>query len=135
MIQVTVEGDPVPWSRARLRYRSFYNKPSHVAYQELIRLRTREAMIGDMPILTGPVSLGLTFWLKIPKSWPKLKRLDALAGRVRPTGRPDLDNLCKIVADALSRGEAYHDDSQVAKLSAEKRYSLEPRLEINVMQL
>lgn len=91
-------------------------------------------MIGKAPIASGPVWLEMIFWLKIPKSWPKLKRLDAIAGRVRPTGKPDVDNLCKIVADALNR-EVWTDDAQVVKLVAEKRYSLDPHLEINVMRL
>ena len=35
--------------------------------------------------------------------------------------RRDIDNLQKALLDALAHGGAYHDDSQIARLTVEKR--------------
>ena len=38
--------------------------------------------------------------------------------------RRDIDNTIKALADALEHGGAYHDDSQIVKLTIEKRWPL-----------
>lgn len=57
--------------------------------------------------------------------------LDMVNGNIRPTKKPDCDNIAKIILDALN-GIAYHDDSQVIELSVSKFYSEEPRVEIEL---
>lgn len=50
----------------------------------------------------------------------------------RPTGRPDLDNCCKLVTDALT-GVAWVDDDQVVEVTASKDYTEDqPRTEIRI---
>lgn len=44
-----------------------------------------------------------------------------LAGQIRPTVKPDCDNVSKIILDALN-GVAFKDDSQVVGLWVEKWY-------------
>ena len=48
---------------------------------------------------------------------------------VRPTKKPDCDNIAKICLDALN-GLAYVDDSQITSLSVSKLYSKEPKVVI-----
>lgn len=67
----------------------------------------------------GPVEMTINAFFPIPKSWPKAKRK---ASRFHTT-RPDLDNIVKLVKDALN-GHAYHDDSAVVKLTASKNYTV-----------
>lgn len=43
-------------------------------------------------------------------------------GSVRPTKKPDVDNIVKIVLDALN-GLAWHDDAQVTFLAVSKEYT------------
>jgi len=50
-----------------------------------------------------------------------------LRGELRPTKKPDTDNIAKICLDALN-GIAYHDDSQIVSLQVEKFYSEKPRV-------
>ncbi len=50
-----------------------------------------------------------------------------LKGDIRPTKKPDCDNIAKIILDALN-GLAYHDDSQVVSLQVDKFYSETPRV-------
>ena len=52
-------------------------------------------------------------------------------GLLRPTTKPDIDNVIKAVLDGLN-GVAYADDSQVVALSASKCYSDDPRVVVIV---
>jgi Holliday junction resolvase RusA-like endonuclease len=46
---------------------------------------------------------------------------------MKPTTKPDTDNIAKICLDALN-GIAYHDDAQIVELQVSKLYSDEPRV-------
>lgn len=50
------------------------------------------------------------------------------------TGRPDVDNLFKFIADALN-GVYYRDDSVIAKVEIVKIYSDRPRVEVEIHSL
>jgi Holliday junction resolvase RusA-like endonuclease len=71
------------------------------------------------------------FYKGVPKSWSEKKRQQALAGLIKPIGRPDCSNYLKGVEDALN-GIAYLDDSQIVLVHVTKQYSLEPRAEIRI---
>ena len=47
--------------------------------------------------------------------------------------KPDADNLGKSPLDAIS-GYAYADDNQISDLRIRKRYSLNPRVEIEIRE-
>lgn len=57
-----------------------------------------------------------------------------LRGFIRPTKKPDTDNIAKICLDSLN-GIAYYDDSQIVELVVEKWYEKEPRVEIAIWEL
>ena len=59
-------------------------------------------------------------YLPIPKSFPERKRMQALAGAIRPP-KPDLDNILKTVLDGCNR-IVYEDDKQVYSIWARKVY-------------
>ena len=71
---------------------------------------------------------------------PRLRPQDGLMGlevqfHLAGLGRADIDNLLKLVADALN-GIAWHDDRQVTRLSAELcLFAEQPRTEVAVWQL
>ena len=66
---------------------------------------------------SGPIWLGLRFVMPLPASSP---RRDLGAPHVV---KPDLDNLVKLVMDAMTKdGKWWGDDSQVYCVHAEKRY-------------
>lgn len=76
-------------------------------------------------VLDGPVSLTMDIAIAPPASWPKKRRAAALAGATFPTGKPDLDNSIKLVADALN-GILWHDDKQIVRVTARKFYAAQP---------
>ena len=63
----------------------------------------------------------------IPKSTPKCRRSAMLSGAIRPTKKPDWDNIGKLVCDALN-GVAYDDDKCVCEAVVRKFYGCEPRI-------
>lgn len=83
------------------------------------------------PVLEGPLMLSMCITVAIPPSWSKRKQADALAGRVRPTGKPDLDNTAKMVCDALNK-LVWQDDSQIVAMQMSKLYGTEPGALIEV---
>lgn len=77
------------------------------------------------PVLDGALSLTVRVIVAIPKSWPKYKRADAIAGRLRPTVKPDASNIAKLVEDALNQ-IVWDDDVQIVDLHVSKFYGTEP---------
>lgn len=69
-----------------------------------------------------PVRVNITAYKKIPKSYTKKRVREILEGIEKPTSKPDVDNICKIILDALN-GVAYKDDTQVIRLSISKKYT------------
>ena len=68
----------------------------------------------------------VTFYIAIPKSWSKKKKLEK-------NGKPcdnncDIDNYIKAILDSLE-GVYYENDKQVAMIKAMKYYSATPRIE------
>ena len=78
-----------------------------------------------------PVMLRIIARFLPPKSVSKKRQLDMLEGRELPLKKPDIDNIVKVVADALN-GAAYHDDTQIAMVIAAKTYSAMEGLDITV---
>lgn len=84
------------------------------SYEQLIWFHYRQAGGG---ILNGNLSMRIVAVRKIPGSLSGKKQSD-LRGRYCRS-KPDLDNIIKVLCDALN-GVAYQDDSQVVKVVAEK---------------
>jgi len=108
-INFSVPGQPTPLARARhgkgrtYEAKGMASSKSDVANAYLDALRS---YVADGPPIgphEGPVTISILSVFLAPKDcWP---------GR-ECTKRPDLDNLCKLVCDALN-GVAYRDDSQI----------------------
>ncbi len=70
----------------------------------------------------------------VPKSDSKKKRELKLSGKIRPTVKPDNDNIAKSVLDALN-GLAYVDDKQIVELAVDKKYGEEPFVHVKLIEL
>lgn len=91
------------------------------------RTKVAQAALGcGIPVIDGPVHVGIQFYIKRPKSAPKHKR-------PLPHKRPDLDKFVRAVLDALT-GVCYGDDGAVVQIVAAKHYADDgnPRTEITV---
>lgn len=67
----------------------------------------------------------------VPSSWPKTKKAQALAGTIRPTTKPDQDNVLKAIFDGLN-GVAWRDDVQVVDITSRKRYAPLPGVYVEI---
>lgn len=81
-----------------------------------------------------PLAMTIKAYYEIPKSFSKTKRQQALNSNIRPLVKPDIDNIIKVVADALNE-VAYADDKQIVKIICAKYYSEEPRIEVDIKEI
>ena len=54
-----------------------------------------------------------------------------LNNTISPTKKPDIDNIAKIILDALNK-LAFKDDNQITKLEIEKKYGTEEKISVKV---
>lgn len=81
-----------------------------------------------------PLKLTVDAYCRIPKYYTKINRQMAIDGAKRPIKKPDLDNIIKIVLDALNK-VAYEDDCQVVEIKSKKYFSEVERLEIKLEEI
>jgi Holliday junction resolvase RusA-like endonuclease len=86
------------------------------------------------PLLAGAVGVLVEAVMPVPRSWAKRKQAAALAGTIRPTGKPDWDNIGKLYCDA-AKGLLWHDDAQVVLATVSKRYGAAPHVLLRVQSL
>lgn len=128
-VSFTVPGTPVAKGRPRFtRQGRAYTPAKTVAYEAKVRSAYMGVTSGAF---VGPLRLSVVAYFQFTASWPKSRK-----GSERyHTAKPDLDNIVKIVGDALN-GYAFNDDSQIAFVSASKRVGPgEPRLSIILEEL
>ena len=99
--------------RPRFAHGHAYKDISDTLYEAEIRRQYIEQCGDAMRYFEGEVHIELQFSRPLPKKAPQ--RDDGKPD----TSKPDIDNLCKSVLDALS-GVAWRDDAQVTVLNAEK---------------
>lgn len=86
--------------------------------------------------LAGPLLLGVKAYLPIPQSRPVKWRQAALNGVIRPTTKPDMDNIIKHIKDCLSVMQFWEDDRLVVGYlpGTGKYYSVQPRWEVEILE-
>lgn len=116
-----IPGKPVGKQRPRVtRTGHVYTPEQTASYESLVKVCFR-SKYKDAEPFEGPVQVVIRAYFPVPPSWSKKKRQDALNGDIRPTVKPDLDNVAKSICDALN-GLAYSDDSQICDLMVFKYY-------------
>jgi Holliday junction resolvase RusA-like endonuclease len=133
-ITVTIAGTAVAKGRPRITRKGFVYTPAATRkYGAYGRLAAQEAMVDRAPI-AAPVKAEISVDLPVPQSWSAKRQAAALAGYIRPTTRPDVDNFVKSAMDAIC-GIVVADDCLVVELDAEKRYARVPQLRIVITPL
>jgi len=126
-----MKGKPVAKERPRFAAGRVYTPARTLHFEEDVANEFLDAAKFNNGLYEGPVSVAITVYHKVPASWPKWKRREALMGKLHVTSRPDLDNVLKSVMDGLS-GVAYKSDKQVDYISASREYSIEWGLTVTV---
>lgn len=134
MIKLIIPGNPMGKQRPRvLKTGITYTPQQTVNYETLIKELYAMEYKYQTP-LEGPLAMKIKAYFQIPKSVSKVKATSMERGDIRPTKKPDSDNIIKIVADALN-GLAYRDDSQIVSCSLEKYYSSVPRVQVEIEEI
>ena len=81
--------------------------------------------------IEGRVSVSITAYFPIPKNTSKANTELMLKNEISPTKKPDIDNIVKIVLDALNK-IAFKDDNQITKLNVEKKYTEEEKIVVKI---
>lgn len=141
MIKFTVPGEPYGQPRPRFSAANgkvhTYNTDESRNYKTHVRLIAQTAMQEQgWKFAENDEGIGVNIYayMGIPRSKSRKFRVSAHKGIVRPTKKPDIDNIFKAVTDALN-GVLYKDDKQIIHSRVEKYYSDEPRVEVEVFIL
>lgn len=96
-----------------------YTPEGTASYENLIKIQFRITCGKWYSEL--PLKMKITAIHGIVKSESKKNKAKMLNGEIKPTKKPDADNIVKIICDALN-GIAYKDDTQVVDLEIKKVY-------------
>ena len=129
MLKLVIPGEPVAKGRPRVTKWGTYTPEKTKNYETLVK----ELFFIEhgQTLLEGQLKIDIKAYFSIPKSASKKKKQLMLEGELRPTKKPDADNILKIIGDALN-DLAYKDDKQIVSANIEKFYSDEPRVQIEI---
>ena len=112
---------------------SVYTDVKTRSYEAMLRYAGERAMKGAglvMP-LDCALRVRVTAVFAVPVSRSRRAAAESIAGIIRPTGKPDGDNIMKCVGDSLN-GVVWRDDSLVVDWSVRKFYGDAPVLMVEV---
>lgn len=137
-MQFIVEGKPQGKARARTFYNSRAGKMQSItpektkSYEDLIRWKYKAA--GGEYYGEKTLQVDIEAYYPMPKAFSKAKVKAVVDGKLRPTTKPDCDNIVKVVLDALN-GVAYYDDKQVISVSCSKFYDEKGYIRICIKEI
>ena len=135
-VRFTVLGEPKGKGRPRFSTqtgRAFTPKQT-VNYETLVHTEYMVQCKGFRFPDDAMLDMRILAYYSIPKSGSKKVKAQKLANVIRPTKKPDMDNVVKMVADALNR-VAYKDDTQIVDCQCRKFYSDNPRVEVIIKEV
>lgn len=98
-------------------------------YEAMLRYAAEQAMAGRPPFDCALKVMVRAYYV-IPQSWSAKKQAQADQGLIRPTVKPDWDNVAKS-CDGLNT-IVWRDDALIVDGAVRKYYSTNPRLHIEV---
>lgn len=133
---IIIEGIPVPQLRPRAARMGnsirLYDPKKTSDYKKYVKLTAKQQWASKP--LEGALRVNMDVYRQIPKSTSKKRRKLKNERKIRPIVKPDIDNYTKGILDSLN-GVVWKDDSQVVSLIANKYYSDNPRVEIEVIPI
>lgn len=107
-----------------------HDAPKSKSYKDFVKLVAWQNKPSEL--IAGPIKLQADIYLMPPKNLHTgPKRALIASGELRPTKKPDLDNLIKGIKDGMSK-IIWHDDAQIVEMTVRKYYSEQPRAEVTI---
>lgn len=126
MIKVTIPGISVAQARPRIikkgNHLGMANTPEVTNYSAYAKFYLSQ--VRPMQLLDCPLVMDICVYVPRPKSARKRKY---------PATKPDADNFVKLICDCCE-GLIYTNDSRIVDLCVKKRYSDEPRVELEIKE-
>lgn len=135
IVEFTIPGRPRGKERPRVapgQSRPYTPADTVRAEKEILAL-WMQAVRTRKPAL-GPIRITIMAVFPIPQGWTGALLEAARAGRVHYIGKPDRDNIEKLVTDALN-GAAWVDDGQIVDGPVVKRYGDPARTTVRIETL
>lgn len=111
-----------------------YTPRETVDYEQQVKLAYMSQTGGYKFPEGTPLEVKLIAYYQKPKSMTKKNQELVASGKFFPLVKPDLDNVCKSILDALN-GTAFKDDANVVRADLSKRYSdCEPGIWIEISE-
>lgn len=129
--ELEIIGPPMGKQRPKFGKGFTYTPKKTVDYENYVKLLFIEKY--GQPLLNGEIKADIKVYFEIPKSTSKKQREKMLLNQVKPTKKPDCDNIAKIILDSLN-DIAYADDKQVISLTVEKLYSVTPKVCLTIQE-
>lgn len=122
-IRFTVPGRPVPKARPRFGQGGrVFTPAATIAAERAVASAAWAAWPREAAFSARPIEIEAVFRYAVPRSWPKHRRLQALAGGLAMTSGGDADNLLKTILDGLNGGPII-DDGAVVSVAGRKRWA------------
>jgi len=136
MIKHTFMFPPVEQQRPKAtRFGNSINVYDPAKVKQFKKTIAQEAMLTyRSDPLSGRIAVKVTFYRPNQKNVSKIEKERRESGMKAPVVKPDLDNYIKSFLDAL-HGIYWKDDALITDISAGKRYSQTPRIEIEVKEI
>lgn len=126
-----VPGEITGKARPRLNARRKVYTPTKTKnYEYLTRFYFIQKYQDYIPV-EGRIKVSIIAYFDIPKSTSKKKEAEMLENRISPTKKPDIDNITKVILDALNKF-AYKDDTQITEITVVKKYAIIPKVQIKI---
>ena len=134
-VKFTIPGEPK--GKGRPRFVGNGHQPitpkGTVEYENLVRLEyQRQCNCMKFPD-NAQLDMRITAYFAIPKSTSQKKHIAMLEHKIRPTKKPDMDNIVKAIADSLNK-IAYRDDSQIVDCQIRKFYGEWSRVVVTIQE-
>lgn len=125
MINFTIYAKVKPKQSFKYSYNGHKYTPKDVKdYAKLIQFEFKKIYPNWQieNFIDKPLKVEIIIGLKVPVSFNKKKKQEALEDKIRPLKRPDVDNCSKAILDSLN-GIVYSDDKQIVELLVKKYYA------------
>ncbi len=133
MYEFEVIGDIKGKARPRVNtYTGQAYTPSNTKDYEMLIKQYFKIKYPKYEPIQGRVFVKIIAFFKIPKNNISKKEKELiLEGKMSPTKKPDIDNIVKIVLDAMNK-MAFKDDNLITKLEVEKVYADEEKIYVRI---
>lgn len=146
-IRFTVPGVPFGKQRPKVTVRKYkdsqgkekafsraYTPEKTVNYENLVKMAYQNEAKGRRFKDNDMLDVRIIAYYEIPQSTSEKNKKKMLKHIIRPTKKPDWDNIGKVICDSLNK-IAYHDDKQVVDSQVRKFYSENPRVDVVIRRI